>query len=451
MFKIAKELLSTTFATRTDITLGELLFNKLIIDFSPEEYQRFFRASVRWQRALMVSFFTNSPDEPILIPEIALRYQVKDDGSVHIEVMDGCQRTTTAINFMLGLFVLPNKPAISGFELDGKVYNLVGMSFKDIKIKYPDVATWLENRTIHCQIYVNISDAHAAHVFVNVLNNSNALTDQEKRNATRSFLARFVRKISRTQSHDLFELEANEVDCKKVKVSHKKMGVDQMIAELATMMVFGPHDLGTTSSKVDKLYEDERFIKKFGYTTAIEKTLKIALSGIDRNHALKETFTPKVLRNYLYIVNEMDKMNYRVNADKFMALYGMAHSKLKLITAAEKKAHPTFTKSDYAIHMSNNVHKDNKAALDMLMIKMMELSDGTEFGSVDPKRFYTKEEVAIMATVQNNICLRCDKELGDDPVGAHGYSWTQGSLTITGEGYAAHKYCNWEEGKGVAA
>ena len=300
---------------------------------------------------------------------------------------------------------------------------------------------------------MNITDTWAAHVFVKVLNNSNALTDQEKRNAERSFLARFVRKTSRFKdAHDLFEtVGVNNFELKHVNISHKKLGVDQMIAELATMMVFGPKDLGTTSSKVDKLYKDERFIKKFPYKNAIKETLKIALSGIDRNQNMKEIFTPKVLRNYLYILHDMHNMNYRVNADKFMALYVTAHAELKKRTEAEKKAHPTFTKSDYSIHMSNNVHKDNKAALDMMMTKMLELSNGSQFNLVDPKRFYTKEEVARMAILQKNICKRCDKELGDNPVGAHGYSWTQGSLTVTDEGYAAHKYCNWEEGKNVAA
>ena len=87
----------------------------------------------------------------------------------------------------------------------------------------------------------------------------------------------------------------------------------------------------------------------------------------------------------------------------------------------------------------------------MVMERMMKLSDGSEFNAVDPKRFYTKDEVAIMATVQENICKRCEKPLGDNPVGAHAYTWTKGSLTVTGEGYAAHKYCNLEEGKNEAA
>ena len=164
----------------------------------------------------MVSFFASDDDNPILIPEIALRYHETDDG-LFIEVMDGCQRTTTATRYMEGLFELPNNPAISAFELNGNVYNLVGMTFPDIQRKYPAVADWILTKKIHCQIYVNISDLHAAHVFVKVLNNSNELKPQEKRNAIRSFLSKFIRSTARTNAHELFALETNGSDCKYVK------------------------------------------------------------------------------------------------------------------------------------------------------------------------------------------------------------------------------------------
>ena len=134
MYEIPEDKKGTTHADRADITLKDLRDNKEIIDFSPEEYQRFFRADLKWQQNLMVSFFASDEDSPILIPEIALRYHEKYEG-LFIEVMDGCQRTTTAIRFMSGMFQLPNHPSISTFELDGNVYNLVGMTFPNIQRK----------------------------------------------------------------------------------------------------------------------------------------------------------------------------------------------------------------------------------------------------------------------------------------------------------------------------
>ena len=447
MYEIPEDKKGTTHADRADITLKDLRDNKEIIDFSPEEYQRFFRADLKWQENLMVSFFASDEDSPILIPEIALRYHEKYEG-LFIEVMDGCQRTTTAIRFMSGMFQLPNHPSISTFELDGNVYNLVGMTFPNIQRKYPAVADWLLNKEIHSQIYVNISDAHAAYVFVTVLNNSNELKPQEKRNATRSFLSSFIRSTARTKAHELFALEKNGSDCKYVKISHKEMDVDKMIAELSTMMVFGPES-GTGSGQVNKLYGDERFIVKFPYKPAIEKALQQALSGINRNPELKSVFTAKVLRNYLFIVSMMHQQSYKIQPDTFMRLYALAHAQLKIVDETWKKE-TGFSKSQYQIRMSGTGGEDTTKAIDMIMKKMMELSDGSEFWSVDPKRCYTKDEVATMAVVQNNKCGRCGEELDDNPVGAHGYAWADGSMTITGEGYAAHKYCNLEEGRNAA-
>ena len=447
MYIIPENWKGLTFADRADVTLQDLRDNKEIIDFSPHEYQRFFRADLKWQQNLMVSFFASDNDNPILIPEIALRYHETDDG-LFIEVMDGCQRTTTATRFLEGRFELPNNPAISAFELNGNVYNLVGMTFPDIQRKYPAVADWILTKKIHCQIYVNISDLHAAHIFVTVLNNSNELKPQEKRNAIRSFLSSFIRSTARTNAHELFALETNGSDCKYVKISHKEMDVDKMIAELATMMVFGPQS-GTGAGQVNKLYDDERFITKFPYKTAIVETLKQALSGINRNPNLKETFTAKVLRNYLYIVSMMHQQSYKIQPDTFMRLYAAAHAELKIVTAEYKKL-TGFSKSQYSIRMSGTGGEDTTAAIDMVMEKMMELSNGEEFWTIDPKRCYTKEEVSNMAVVQNNKCGRCGEELDDNPVGAHGYAWADGSMTLTGEGYAAHKYCNLEEGRNAA-
>jgi len=448
MYEIPEDWKGLTFATRSDVTLQDLRDNKKITDFSPEEYQRFFRADLKWQQNLMASFFASDDDNPILIPEIALRYHETDDG-LFIEVMDGCQRTTTATRYMEGLFELPDNPAISAFELNGNVYNLVGMTFPQIQRKYSVVADWILTKKIHCQIYVNITDLHAAHVFVKVLNNSNELKPQEKRNAIRSFLSKFIRSTARTNAHKLFELETeNGPDCKHVKISHKEMDVDKMVAELATMMVFGPQS-GTGAGQVNKLYEDERFLTKFPYKTAIDETLKQALSGINRNPNLKETFTAKVLRNYLYIVSMMHQQSYNTAPDAFMRLYAKAHAELKIVTAEYKKL-TGFSKSQYSIRMSGTGGEDTAAAIDMVMEKMMELSNGKEFWTVDPKRCYTKEEVSNMAVVQNNMCGRCGEELDDSPVGAHGYAWADGSMTLTGEGYAAHQYCNLEEGRNAA-
>ena len=444
-----------TFVTREDISLEELLKHKELINFSPEEYQRFFRADLKWQQELMCSFFA-SEDEPVMIPELALRYH-EIEGGILVEVMDGCQRTTTAMRFLEDKFELPKNPAVSDFYLDGQIYNLVGMTFSQIQSKYPRVATYLFEKTFHCQIYVNITDDHAAHVFVNVLNNSNALTAQEKRNAIRSFLASFVRKTARkmegSKPAPLFALDTNGVDCKYVNISHKKMEVDSMIAELCAMQVFGL-DAGTTSGVVNKLYRDPRYISRFDYKASIVEALRLAKSGIDRNSDLKKIFTPKVLRNYLYIVMEMYKSSYHIAPDKFMRLYAKAHAELKILTKEMKSQ--GFHKSTYSIFMSGTNGPNTVEALNLVRQKMFDLNEvinspNEAFWTVDPQRCFTPEQIAEMAVVQDNKCGRCGYELGDDTVGAHGYSWADGSLTITGEGYAAHKYCNLEEGKNQKA
>ena len=94
MYEIPEDRKGTTYKIRADISIREFDKYRNVIDFSPQEYQRYFRAGIEWQENLMCSFFASNEVDPVLIPEIALRYHERKEG-IFIEVMDGCQRMNT--------------------------------------------------------------------------------------------------------------------------------------------------------------------------------------------------------------------------------------------------------------------------------------------------------------------------------------------------------------------
>ena len=80
---------------RISFKLGELCQHQTVIELSPKQYQRYFRADIDWQQQFMKSFFVSD----VIIPEIALRFG-KYIPVGDVETMDGCQRMSTAVIFI---------------------------------------------------------------------------------------------------------------------------------------------------------------------------------------------------------------------------------------------------------------------------------------------------------------------------------------------------------------
>jgi len=159
------------------------------------EYQREKVASLSFRQGIMLTVILNSYKK---IPEIHIRV-VKKGKSFIFELIDGQQRITSILDFINGEFYLPKDDTfiINGIDLREKDINW-------IRENEPNLYQSILSYRITCKWYENLSDAQTADLFINVLNNSNEMKPQEKRNAIRGKLSEFIRNTARFEIHPLF-------------------------------------------------------------------------------------------------------------------------------------------------------------------------------------------------------------------------------------------------------
>ena len=165
---------------RIKFTIGEFWEFITVIELSPIQYQRFFRADLSWQQQFMNSFFIKK----VIIPEIALRFgQHIPKGEV--EVMDGCQRMSAVVLFKKGDLYLPYAPELEFVKLPGLDFE-VDLREKNWQQLPQSVRDYIDNYKLQAQVYYKLDPAAAGHIFVDILNNQNTLVHQEKRQAISS-------------------------------------------------------------------------------------------------------------------------------------------------------------------------------------------------------------------------------------------------------------------------
>ena len=158
-----------------------------------QAYQRDYVAYLRrnWQRKLISSILQGE-----IIPMIWFR--ILDDLN---ECIDGQQRCKTFVAFEDGEFKTPTK-CRAWDEVTNKYYNIGGMFWSEILLKYPNMATdWFHNREIICIECENMTDEQASEKFYK-LNDLNALSNQEMRQCVQTNYCEVIRELA--QDHDLF-------------------------------------------------------------------------------------------------------------------------------------------------------------------------------------------------------------------------------------------------------
>ena len=164
---------------RIDFPIRELIAEEDRVDFSPQEYQRYFRASDEWQSQFIKSFFLDD----IIIPEFAFRFgeNIPVEG-VLAEIMDGQQRATTILRFVQNELALPMDDELEFFELGDFTYDLRGKVFRELA---NEVRDYFNDYQLSAMVYEDLTAEQAGHLFVEILNNSTELNAQEKRQASR--------------------------------------------------------------------------------------------------------------------------------------------------------------------------------------------------------------------------------------------------------------------------
>lgn len=204
---------------------------KFTLETGAREYQREKVASLAWKQAIIKTIIGNGFRR---IPQIHIRV-IKAGKSFRFELIDGQQRISAIIDFVNGEFSLPNTEDFNfgnGNDLRGRNFQYIMQNFDSIKTKI------LQTR-ISCLWYENLTDEQTADLFINVLNNTNAMQPQEIRNAVRGNLSEWIRNTARFDKVDLFERVQSSNSKKKV-LKHfsegfklnQRMEVDEWISEL---------------------------------------------------------------------------------------------------------------------------------------------------------------------------------------------------------------------------
>ena len=237
-----------------------------MIDLSPKEYQREKVATYTWKVELIKTLLVHSHYRIPSIHFRIFRNEKEARDVIGYEVVDGQQRLSAILEFINDAdFRLPDDfPKVSG------KFDISGMNFKEVAAKYPTLRSKILNYGLSVTLYDNFTDDMVSQLFVDVLNNTNDLKPQEKRNAIRSALAKYVRETSRTGSlHKLFtrivENPKTPEERHYWKYFSKKFGLgrmegDEWLAELIYLFLKGMSS-GVTQSKLNDFYKKTAVVK----------------------------------------------------------------------------------------------------------------------------------------------------------------------------------------------
>ena len=412
------------------------------VNLTPKAYQRNFHADKAWQQQFLVSFFV----EGIVIPEITLRLGENIPEDWDSEVMDGCQRVSTILAFVRGEVDLPEVDALKAIMFAGApmTEDLRGLSYK----KLPPLAKdHFGNQGIGSMLYYDIDSLRAGYLFTEVLNNTNTLNPQEKRQAIASPMSIQIQNWTRFDDiHPMFETKTNG-DLKYIKgANHSRLDVDKTLAELVYMLQNSRKQdftkTGTTGKVITDFYREqaEDSPEKFDNANFVKRVLSLVNQGVRGVKTGKEMGL-KQWRNYAYLVGEITANGNKIDPLEFLKVYRKAVDNLKKVPAMEG-----LTGSPYELRMRGNGGEDTKVALELIRDEMNVIG----FSKVlqDKQRIFTRDQVRIAFDEQEGICAICKEEMpefNEDVHGDHILLYKDGHPTTQENCAAVHSTCNWRK------
>ena len=234
------------------------------LDLQPRSYQREKVADLKWKQEIIKTILL---DKQFIIPAVHIRILRNEDNTIKgYEVADGQQRVTAILDFMDGEFSLP-------VGKEGDSYGrFKGLSYSEILANHYQDAKGIKDYGLSTIFYDNFTDEDIATLFIKILNNVTSLVVQEKNNATRSYLADFVRYTSRNGNghwtdkqdmfHELFTRDTLYEGTPKEVIEWKyfnnlgmgRMEGDQWLASLIYLYLTG-YSGGVTPTKLFDFYE----------------------------------------------------------------------------------------------------------------------------------------------------------------------------------------------------
>ena len=438
---------------RLTFTVGEYWEQSTVIELSPKQYQRYFRADIKWQQHFMKSFFVAD----IIIPEIALRFGTGIPVGL-VETMDGCQRMSTLIAFRENLVCLPNDGELEFVNVAGVdfTFDLRGKTYEELPSVVRDS---FDEYELTSMVYYNLTAKRAGIIFVEVLNNQNKLESQEKRQAISSAMSRWVQQTARFDPigvHDTITKNGKTKQCKSVfqvvdgkpailkwfsKEDHIKLGADKCLAEIIYMISSDTWKLqGTAGAQIDNFYrlQADNYQNDFN-SKLIELVLTFVNQSMRGVPEAAATLAFKPFRNYCVMYTEMLKANVSVDPINFMICYLEAIKNL----SDKKLVGEGLSGTPYQLRMRGNNKDDTQTAFDLLWTEMSKVT----FKSIqlEDRREFTRKETKDAYWKQKQICPICETkmpEFGPDIHGDHVLLYKDGNPTTPDNCDAVHASCN---------
>jgi len=299
---------------------------------------------------------------------------------------------------------------------------------------------------------VNITDREAAHLFIDVLNNTNEMNAQEKRNAMRGPLAQWIRDTARFKDtrHELFERLPHKKNAGEFVMKYFSSGFgtgrmqsDEWLAQLFYLTKKGwttgitqnnltqwyidcNSDSGIYSSPKNKTWIDDRHMME-----CVLKDSKDLISKVHKDHKkkLSSMVTLVMCLFYQELKSTYRKVDKTQFAAKFFRVYDeWSDTRLQkysgLLQWDNKKALGQFKslfggKNKNAVNSIRMVLVDHNLSQDNL----------SDWGivEVDSRRTFSPEEIERKWIEQGCKCYYTGEDLDlEECVGDHGIPWSWG-------------------------
>lgn len=209
------------------------------IDFNPS-YQRKGRLWSVKDKSYLIDSILNGFDMPkIYIADFTFHNSDLNEHKCPYAVVDGKQRFEAIFDFFDNMLTL-DKDFIF---MEDPSLKLSGLSYKDLKSKYPKVASKFENFNLSVVSIITDSEAMINEMFIR-LNKSKPLTGAELRNAMKGDVPKLIRQIVK---HKFF--------AKNVKFNIQR-SQDANVASKLLLIEFRGKFVDTQKSHLDRLVDD---------------------------------------------------------------------------------------------------------------------------------------------------------------------------------------------------
>jgi hypothetical protein len=421
----------------TWFTMEDLILKRNHITFNDSIQREYLFSDVRgaagdmWQRNLFLSILKG---EPIGQAEFWFT-----EGRV--ESLDAQQRMKTELAIADDCVKLPKGSNVDGYDVSELHYSSLPNHLVEKFLKYP----------FNACVAVEITKDEAVDRFKK-LNDSNALTHQDKRSPEQHPLAKYIQEVSHhTRSPFKFSQMVKINDSLKLKhfgFPHKGRVLEEQIAYFFACIYHGKI-VNKNQTVLNNMYHDvnidETKFKKSNVSEfeSVIKTLDKIITSKSYASVSKPKGTQNVIKKgdliqILLLIQRIQKDGGKINSDDFLKYYIISLNKAR----ANKTLKYTFNGETTDFRATWRLGSDAGAIEWINDILFNELDDDA-YTSKDTKRQFSEDEINQKHQEQKCSCGYCGTSLKlEDSIGDHKHPHAQGGKTEYSNLVVSCKSCN---------